>query len=482
MAPNLEDLLVQAQRDHAEAARRRERASAEISAIIDGATRSGRSNLTGAEDARVTALFRTRDGATADFDSTADRVARVEALAEEERAYQRTSRDTRPTGAELPSREGARMVDVSADGRGRTYNRESDRTGSAFVRDVGAAFLTGDVGAVERLQRHRAEERVDRPELQRAAGDTNTGNWAGLVVPQYATDMYAPAVSARRPLADHCQPHVLPEEGMSLNISRVTTPSNVSLQATELTVNPNDQSMDDTLLTLPVLTALGDQTISRQAVERGTGIDDVVLADLMARCAATLDSTLITQAVTGLSAVATAVSYVDATPTVPELYPLMLQAQSASEGITLGPRTDLAVMHSRRWAWLTAHQGSTWPFVNQSGIPPQSVGQSDPGASYESGIRGRLPNGTTVLVDNNISTTLGAGTEDEIYFLPSVEAHLWEPPNAPMFIRAEQPKVAALGVVIVVYEYFAYTFSRYPAGTIQKIAGSGLIAPNFVTA
>ena len=81
---------------------------------------------------------------------------------------------------------------------------------------------------------------------------------------------------------------------------------------------------------------------------------------------------------------------------------------------------------------------------------------------YGKGVRGVLPNGTPVVVDNNIATNLGAGTnEDEIYSARKNECHLWEDPNAPLFIRAEQTKAANLGVLLVVYGYFAYTFGRY---------------------
>jgi hypothetical protein len=89
-----------------------------------------------------------------------------------------------------------------------------------------------------------------------------------------------------------------------------------------------------------------------------------------------------------------------------------------------------------------------------------------------------LPNGLSVVVDNNIGTTLGAGTEDEAYVVPARECHLWEDANAPLFIRADQPKAANLGVLLVLYGYFAYTFSRY-ANAMQKINGTGFIAPVF---
>ena len=98
---------------------------------------------------------------------------------------------------------------------------------------------------------------------------------------------------------------------------------------------------------------------------------------------------------------------------------------------------------------------------------------------YNDGVRGTLPLGLSVVVDNNIGTTLGAGTEDEIYVVPATECHLWEDLNGePTFIRAEQTNAASLGVLLVAYSYFAYTFARYTGGT-QKISGTGLIAPVF---
>jgi hypothetical protein len=88
-----------------------------------------------------------------------------------------------------------------------------------------------------------------------------------------------------------------------------------------------------------------------------------------------------------------------------------------------------------------------------------------------------LPSGVPVIVDNNVSNLLGAGTEDEIYFVSQNETHLWEDPNAPLLIRAEQTNAKSLGINLVVYGYFAYTFTR--RAHAQKINGTGLIAPTF---
>jgi hypothetical protein len=90
-----------------------------------------------------------------------------------------------------------------------------------------------------------------------------------------------------------------------------------------------------------------------------------------------------------------------------------------------------------------------------------------------------LPSGLGVIVDNNVATNLGTGTsEDELYVVPSTECHLWEDPSAPVFIRAEQPKAANLGVLLVLYGYFAYSFRRYTGG-MAKVNGTGMTTPTF---
>lgn len=358
----------------------------------------------------------------------------------------------------------------------RTYSVEKDKakTGADFIRDVAGAFF-GDYGARDRIMRHMQEERVERGVETRAVG---TGAFAGLTVPQYLTDMYAPAVAAMRPFADICRSLPLPADGMTVNISRITTASGVAAQATENTA-VQETNMDDTLLTENVLTVAGQQTMSRQSLERSTGAEAVVVDDLFRRYHSALDSKIINDATTGLTNVAQAVTYTDATPTAAELYPKLLNAQANLEGVYLDQQVarEYAVMHSRRWAWLQSQVGSTWPFVSQPGIPTQAGGVNQ-GQPYGSGIRGVLPNGMGVIVDNNIGTTLGAGTEDEIYIVNADECFLWEDPSAPVYIRAEQPALASLGVLLVVYGYFAYTLRRYTNGQ-QKVSGTGLIAPTF---
>jgi hypothetical protein len=214
-------------------------------------------------------------------------------------------------------------------------------------------------------------------------------------------------------------------------------------------------------------------------VERGTGVEDVTVADLFKRYASNIDSTLITQATTGLDAVAQALSggYVDASPTVPELWPKLFANQNNVELALLAQAIPTHhLMHPRRWNWICSQVSSSWPVAGGS-LPPQLFANVLSN-SYGQGLRGVLSNGMQVVTDANIATNVGAGTEDTIYTVAKDECHLFEDPNAPVFIRAEQPAAASLGVLLVVYGYYAYTFARY-TNAAGKINGTGLIAPTF---
>jgi len=419
----------------------------------------------------VTAQVARRDAADAEVTRRQEALAELEAEEAREAELAQLQARTTPAANRAPAYDQVARVGAEE----RTYRPDQDRRGSSFERDVAAAFL-GDYEARDRLGRHMQEERVERgDQLQRAAG---TGAFSGLVVPQYLTDLYAPAAAARRPFADAIRGHDLPAQGMTVNLSRITTATSVALQASENSA-VSETDIDDTLMTINVQTNAGQQTLSRQAIERGAGVEPVVLDDLFRRYATTLDSTLLNQATNGLTNVATAVAYTDATPTATEFYPKILEGLSGVEAALLDQASgeNIAVMHSRRWYWMQNALSSTWPLISQPGIAAQMSGVNL-GTTYGSGVRGTLPNGTPVVVDNNIATNYGAGTnEDEVYLVDRNECHLWEDPNAPMYIRAEQPKLANLGVLMVVYGYFAYTHARYTQA--RKIGGTGLVTPTF---
>jgi len=474
-----DELILNAGVAEDQAIKRRDAALATVKLIHARAQQEGRTGLSEHESAEVKSAMESHSKAEIEVreaganltqlkDAKAREDANDKALAE-----RAANPKTEATGAK-PAYD--RVARVGSEER--TYHKGNTRGGGPFIRDVLSQFLYRDLEAEQRLLHHMQEERVERGQyLTRAAGDAGTGAFAGLTVPQYLTEMYAPAVAARRPFADVMTKLPLPSAGMTVNISRVTTATSAALQATELSA-VSATSIDDTLLTENVQTAAGQQTLSRQAIDRGTGIEDVVMNDLQRRYATVLDSTIINQATSGLLAVATDVAYTDTTPTGAELYPKILGAISGSETALLGQaQPDVAVMHPRRWNWLAKEMTSTWPLISNPQIATQAGG-TNLATRYGSGFRGVLPNGTAVVVDANMPTTLGGGTEDSIVIAPTEESFLWEDPGAPQFIRAEQVAAASLGVLLVLYGYFAYTLRRY-ANSHQEITGSGLIAPVF---
>lgn len=473
----LDELIMSIEVEQDQATKRRDRAIAEVKAILSKARNDGRANLTEEEDADVKTAFARRDQANKDLGGIQNKLTQAKRAkaAEDEVELSLHERKADPVTAAGARPAYDRVARVGAEER--TYHPGNSRHGGAFLRDVVRQFTSRDLEAEQRLLRHMQEERVERGQyLERAPGDAGTGAFTGLVVPQYLTDLYAPKVAAMRPLADIANKHDLPADGMTVNISQITTGSSVDLQAAEFDPVAG-VSMDDTLLTENIQTAAGYQDLSRQAIDRGTGIEDVTMDDLFRRYASRVDFTIINQAVTGLSAVAQDNPYVAAPGTFAGLYPKFGQAQSQAETAYLGFATPgFAVMHPRRWHWLNSQMISTWPAMAQPGVPTQNAGVNLV-QEYGKGARGILPNGLVAIVDANVPTTLNTN-QDEIYVVAAEEVHLWEDPNAPTFIRAEQPRAKNMAVTLVLYGYFAYSLRRYANG-MQKISGTGLAAPTF---
>ncbi|SEG44832.1 phage major capsid protein, HK97 family [Thermomonospora echinospora] len=465
----LDDLINQARQALQEALAARQREQDALMALREDP------NLT--EDA-VSERVAARDAADAEV--TRRQEALDGLLAEQAREEEIAALQARitPTDVRRPAYDQVARVGAEE----RTYRPDTDPRGARFQRDVIAA-VRGDYEAQGRLARHMQEERVERAAAltggeERAVG---TGAFGGLVIPQYLVDLYAPLARTARPFADACRQHPLPAQGMTVELARVTTGTNVDNQANQHDAVA-ETDIDDTTLSIPVRTAAGQQTVSRQALERGAGVEEVILDDLFRAYATRIDTTMINVATVGLSAVATAVTYTDASPTTAELYPKVIEGLAGVEASLLDQASgdNLAVMHSRRWYWMQNAMGSSYPLITQPGVVPQTLG-ANYAEVYGRGVRGILPNGTPVIVDNNIATNLGAGTnEDEVYLVDRRECHLWEDPSAPMYIRAEQTKAATLGVLMVVYGYYAFTFQRQPHA--RKISGTGLVTPTFTGA
>ena len=402
--------------------------------------------------------------------------ANVAALAKEiekldERIAQVTDIETRKAAAaELARKVDGSKVDTRAASPSRvtreerTYRPDGEHS---FLRDAFAAQVNGDYDARDRIARHMAEEKIEKR-------DVGTGAFAGLVVPQFLTDLAAPFARAGRPFADRIRRHTLPVSGMTLSISKVTTGSAVAEQTEGSAVQ--ETNMDDTKLDISVKTIAGQQNVSRQALERGTGIDSLVMADLVSAYHTKLDAEVVAQTLLDIPG-ANVVDYVDASPTVGEFYPKLLDAiQRIQTSFFGGP--NYILVHPRRLAWILAAVDTTGrPLAVPTPNGPTNAVATGAG-SVVYGNSGYSIAGLPVITDANIATNAGAGTEDTVFVGNTQEVHLWESAGSPFMLRFEDVKSAELEVKMVVYGYAAWTANRY-ASANARISGSGLIAPTF---
>lgn len=351
----------------------------------------------------------------------------------------------------------------------RTYTPQGQ---NSFIADAFRSQFNNDYEATQRIARHMQEEKVERR-------DVTSANFAGLIVPQFLTNLAAPFARAGRPFLDIARKHALPAEGLVISISKVTTGTATAVQTEGAAVQ--ETNMDDTKLDVSVVTVAGQQNVSRQSIERGTNIDSLVMADLVSAYHTNLDSLFVTTSATSLTNVITQViTYTDASPTVAELYPKILDGiQRIQTNFFAGP--NFILMHPRRLAFiLAAVDGQNRPLAvpvpNYNGQPAFASGNGAP--VY--GNSGYSIVGLPVLTDANVITTNGAGANEDVIIIGnSQEAHLFEQGSGePMMLRFEQPKASELDITMIVYGYSAFTANRYP-NAFSLIGGTGLVTPTF---
>jgi hypothetical protein len=251
------------------------------------------------------------------------------------------------------------------------------------------------------------------------------------------------------------------------------------VQATQnLAVSETD--LDETTLSIPVVTIAGQQTVSVQALSRGRGTEQIIIRDLVSAYNTALDAQIIAgsgsngqhRGILNTSSIQS-VTYTDSTPTVAELYPKLFDLIQKVQSGYFGGISHF-VMHPRRWSFMAAAVGSSQPFL-QINTNPQGAGGQFGAPSY-GGVVGNIA-GVPVVLDANIATNSGTATnQDTIYGVTAAELHLWEDAGSPLFIRVDQ--ASTLGVTIAAFGFTSFTAGRNPAAH-GTISGSGLSTPSF---
>lgn len=327
-----------------------------------------------------------------------------------------------------------------------------------------------------------AQERLDRHARQfaeaRALNSTDTTG-GDYVPPIWLAESVALARPGR-PIADTLTRLPLPPGGDQLNIPKVNTGATVAVQTDGGSVSSTD--IATTSVAAAVQTIAGQQDLSRQLFERSVpGIDQVISDDLTRAYAAKLDSLVITGTVTnakGLNQLSgtNSITYTAATPTAAGLYSKVADAiQQVHTGRNLPP--TVIAMHPRRWAWLLAQSDSSnRPLV----VPATNGAFNAQGVLEQVAAENRVGTlqGIPVVVDSQIPTTQGAGTnEDQVFVYRAEDLYLWES-DFPKIRVFEDVLSGTLQVRIQLYNYAAWALGRYPA-SISKLGGTGCAAPVF---
>ena len=420
----------------------------EISATMEGVVTRA------ADDHRD--LSEPEDANLRDLKTRADKLdARISEL----RAVQVSNLEAAKLRAEVQAtddsehRSAAGIANVSVRSEPVTYD---GRNGESFFSDMYRSQALGDFKASERLQRHQSESDLE----QRASG--NTGNYAGLVVPQYLTELAAEKAQAGRPTANVVRNLPLPAEGMSVNLSRVTTSSSAAVQSAE-NAAVSDTTIDDTLLTAPVVTVAGMQNISRQAIDRGTGLDQLIFEDLTMSYATALDSAILVGDGTGgtpVGIIETAgvglVDVDDASPTAAETYQQLVKAIGTVSAARYLP-PNMIVMHPRRAAYIAGGLDSNnRPLFQPSAVTASNVTGTGDFARY--GTAAFTVAGVPVVTDANIPINLGAGTDEDVALIMRTDdVILWEVPGTdPAFVQYDSVGSGTLTVRMVAFGYSAF--------------------------
>jgi HK97 family phage major capsid protein len=374
----------------------------------------------------------------------------------------------------------------------RVYDPATSARGVSFFTDAWNYMRGSDGGARDRVERHAREVEHHGEMSQRA---TSTGSFAGLVVPQYLVEQAALLLRTGRPLASAVQHLQIPAQGMSLVIPRGTTGASAAVQASEnAAVSSTDEVWGN--LTLPVATVAGQQDVSRQSLERGAGVDQLIYRDLVAAYAAAVEAQVVNG--TGASGQVLgimntsgigAASAFGAAAGAANFNLKMAGANGAVYGAGWGLSPEAIVMHPRRWAWLTGLVDTTNRPVVQSSLAvaynSMAVGGYGPADLADTAVVGLHSSGLPVIASLGIPTNVGTLNEDVVLSVDLDQLLLFEDGDGmPRQLSFEQTTGGSLTTKLVVYGYIAFTAGRYPqavakVGGVDTVAGNGLIAPTF---
>lgn len=441
--------------------------------------------------ARITELVAERDRITSelegiaadpearglDDDAALAKIAELRAQGEKVAAEIRESEARAVELADIESRKAAAAAavpfTVPAFAKG-THNEERtyrpDTVERSFFADAFKWHERSDRGASERIERHMRESEV---ELR----DITTSTLNGLVPPLYLLDQAARLARAGRVLADAYPKYPLPQFGMTMYATRVTTSPATAIQTSQNTA-PQETDIVTTDISFGVNSIIGVQDISRQALQRGAITDQLIMNELVADYAQKLDTQLISGSGSNgqhkglLNISATTVSFTGTT--VAAFYSKVVGALSGVASNRYRP-AEVIIMAPRRWHWLLAASDSSGrPLV----VPNPGAGFNviGTGGTDVDAVAGTMA-GVPVIVDGNMSLTEGASSNEDRVIVTRLSDAVFAEGDL-MTFQFEQFITPPTTIRLAVMGYSAFTAERYAVAT-QVVVGTGLTAPSF---
>ena len=302
------------------------------------------------------------------------------------------------------------------------------------------------------------------------------GTGGEAVPPLWLMNEFVTLARPGRVTADLCRKLPLPAGTDTVNLPRFATGTATAEQSDGGVVQKTDATTNS--VSGAVTTIAGQQVFSMQLLDQSPlNFDEFVFGDLIADLAQKVDTYVLNKASIGILNVTgiNAVTYTDASPTVPELFPKVADAkQQVDVGRYLPAQAIL--MHPRRWAWhLAALDSSSRPLVvpNDQGPTNAFAGLNDVRAEGSVGQIQGLP----VYLDANVPINIGAGTNQDVMVVARFDdLYLFEGE-----IRSRvlfETDANTLEVRLQVWEYLAFIGNRYPK-SISAINGTGLVTPTF---
>jgi HK97 family phage major capsid protein len=460
--------------------RERERGiNAEIRAINEKVEDEGRDKLLASETRKYAALRTERTGVEA-------RIAQLEQIDERSAAFARGRTELFGPGG----------------GNGGGFGNDADtiygrNSGQSYFRDLIAVAQPGDASAFEAANRLREHAVVveraqsDLPREFRAgphkrAGGTETrvnpnrtdGQGGFGVPPLWLMDEYVALLRAGRSTANRCHQLDLPPGTDSINIPKLATGTTTAVQTADAAA-VSSTDLTDTSLVGPVRTIAGQQDIAQQLLDQSPiSFDEIILKDLLSDYNQKLDIQVLSGSgaagqVSGIfGAPPATVTYTDAAPTLPKLWPILTQSLSVVAR-TRFQSADSIVVTPQRWWWMVSQLDTAGrPLIASSGAGFNAMAVFD--ANAVEGVAGSI-GGVPVVVDANSPSNFGAGVnQDRILVGKLQDVYLWE--GALRTRVMTEVLSGTLQVRVQLFSYLALIANRYTAA-LSMVDGTGLISP-----